>query len=274
MTVDKNEEVIIYVYHVVDRGGVHRFRTTNNRFIEHLGGIGAVEERLGNQFQFVELVGTCPFRIGNDAGQGFDEIAGNDIATKIKTIAHQYPDCDPLPQPWSAAEHRKDIAKSVCEAIAGSSDALNKEILSDLVQIQTTIGADIDAIVALIHHDGKLLAGPVLQDALKRGFALHDRGVPVDKGYISILPDPASGSPHWKTIPQEELSIPLMPPEETQPLAYLVLVSDGQLALALAGRRHDGRIGWSGNGDLIDHIAQLLAELGVLKRHRTFLGGA
>jgi hypothetical protein len=212
MTRNSGDDVIIYLYHVVDGGGVHRFVTTNDRFIEHLGGISAIEERLGSQFQFVELIGTCPFRTGNEAGQGFDDVAGNDIAKKIKAIAHQYPDCDPLPQPWSAAEHRKDIAKSVCEAIAGSSGALNKEILSDLVQIQTTIGADIDAIVALIHHDGRLLAGLVLQDALKSGFALHDGGVPADIGYISILPAPDSGSSHWVAIPPDKLSIPLMPP--------------------------------------------------------------
>jgi hypothetical protein len=267
MTRNSGEEVVILVYHVIDGDGAHRFFTTNNFYVEYLGGIGAVEERLGSQFQFVELIGTCPFQVGNDTRQGFDDIAGNDIATKIRAIAHQYPNCDPLPQPWSAAEHRKDIAKSVCE-VAGSSDALNKEIISDLIQIQTAIGADIDAIVALIHHDGRLLAGPVLQDALMSGFALHDGGAPVDKGYICILPDPASGSPHWKTIPPAELSIPLFPPDEDQPVAYLVICPDGRHALALAGRRDGGHVSWSGNSDLIDRVTKLLADISVLTRTR------
>jgi len=268
MTRNSGDDVIIYLYHVIDAGGVHRFRTTNNFYVELLGGIGAVEERLGSQFQFAELIGTCPFQVGNDPGQGFDEIAGNDIATKIKAIAGRYPDCDPLPQSWSAAEHRQDIANSVCEVIPSSSDALNEEIISDLMQIQTAIGADIDGVVAIIHHDGGLIAGSVLQDALKSGFALHDGLVPVDKGYISILPDPASGSPHWKSIPPEELSIPLFPPEGDQPGAYLVICPDGRHALALAGRRDGGRVGWSGNSVLIDRVTRLLADVGVFNRTR------
>lgn len=269
MTADKNEAVVIHVYHVIDGGGVHRFRTTNNYFIEHVGGIGAVEAQLGSQFQFVELIGTCPFRIGNDAGQsGFDEIAGNEIAARIKAIAHQYPNCDPLPQSCSEGESRKDIAKDVSEAIAGSSDALNKEIISDLIQIQAAVGGDIEGVVALIHHDGRLLAGLVLQDALKSGFAFHIGGKPADTAYVSVLPDPASGSPHWKSIPPEELSIPLFPPNEDQPVAYLVVCPDGQHAVALAGRRNAGQVGWSGNSVLIDGITQLLAEVGVLHMER------
>jgi hypothetical protein len=266
MTRNSGDDVTIYLYHVVDGGGVHRFRTTNNRFIEYLGGIGAVEERLGNQFLFVELIGTCPFRTGNDAGQGFDDIAGNDIATKIKAIAHQYPDCDPLPQPWSAGEHRKDIAKSVCEAIAGSSDALNKEIISDLLQIQTTIGADIDAIVALIHYQGGLRASLVQRDAEKSGLTVHDGGVPAKHVSIIAVPDPTRHSSKWVAIPPAKLSISLSPPPGDQPVAYLVICASGRHALALAGHRDGGLVCWSGNADLIDMITHLLADVGILNR--------
>jgi len=83
---------------------------------------------------------------------------------------------------------------------------------------------------------------------------------------LLVLAD--SGSSHWVPIPPAKLSIPLVLPGESQSVGYLVLRKDGQRALALAGRRNNGRVTWSGNGDLIDQVSHLLVNLGVLKRQK------
>jgi hypothetical protein len=149
----------------------------------------------------------------------------------------------------------------------GHSGHLNDELLSDLLQVMAAV-PNIDAIFAIIHHGQRLLAGSVLQDARKSGFDVHYGGVRGDESYVSILPAPDGGSPHWVPIPAEKLSIPLVPPGESQSVGYLVLRKDGQRALALAGRRDNGRVTWSGNGDLIDQVSHLLADLGVLRRQK------
>jgi len=95
------------------------------------------------------------------------------------------------------------------------------------------------------------------------GVCVHGPGRPARR-----VADPDSGSSHWVPIPPAKLSIPLVPPGESQSIAYLVLRKDGQLALALAGRRNNGRVTWSGNGDLIDQASHLLAEVGVLRRQK------
>jgi hypothetical protein len=264
MTKDRGGKVTISVYHVVNRAGGHRFITTNNRFVEYLGGSEALELRLRDQFRSFELIGNCSvFDYDNSSQTNIEHKASLEIVSRIKEIAREHPGTDPLPRPWSEAEYQKDMAVASGEPQAFQ--LMETEIVNDLLQVQAA-AQNIYVVIAIIHHRGKLLAGPVLQDALLSSFALHDGGVPVDKGYISILPDPASSTQHWKSIPPEKLAIPLSPPPGDQPVAYLVLCAGGQHALALAGRRDGGRVCWSGNADLIDMITHLLADVGILNR--------
>jgi hypothetical protein len=268
MTTNNHGAVTISVYHVVDGSDVHRFLTSNDRFIEHIGGIDALETRLRNQYCSFELVGTCRVGAnGNESAADVDQQASAQIVAKIKEIASRYPQCVPLPEPWSIHEHRKDIAQAVSESITCSPGSLDKEIINDLLQIQMAVN-DTDAVIAIIHFDGGLRAGVIQQDAKNAGFAFHDGGVPVSYMSMIMVPDPAQHSGRWAAIPAMKLSIPLMPPDDNQPLAYLVLCKDGRRALALAGRRHGGRVGWSGNSELIGWVESMLAEIGILLPNR------
>jgi hypothetical protein len=195
----------------------------------------------------------------------FDQQASAQIVAAIKEIQCKYPRCVPLPEPWSIREHQKDIAQAVSKSITCSPGSLDKEIITDLLQIQMAVDS-IDAVIAIIHFDGGLHAGVLLQDAKNAGLAFHDGGVPVPYMSMIMVPDPAQHSGRWAAIPAAKLSIPLMPPDENQPLAYLVLCKGGRSALALAARRDNGHLGWSGNSELIGWIASMLADIGVLRR--------
>jgi hypothetical protein len=263
MTRDKNGDVVISLYHVVDRGGIHRFRMTNQRFIGYLGGRDATEARLREQFLSVELLGTCPVRVGNSAGEGaVDVAASTEIVAKIKAIDLEHPGTDPLPCSWTEGEYQMDFAQAVFRTITNSS--LEKEITQDLLQVQDMVADNIDGIVALIHSQGGLKASAVLRDAEKTGFRLTVGGAPAGRVSMITAADPMRYPGQWTTITSEELSVPLFPPGEDQPVVYLAVCPDGY-ALAYAGRRQDGQVTWSANLELIDGIAGLLADAGVLK---------
>ena len=100
----EDDPVIIAVYHVVDQEDAHQLITTNNRFVEHIGGPEALENRLKQEFRQFELIGSV-----NTAVQ---DGVGPEIRERIQSIALEHPNCDPLPQPWSEGELRKDRARS------------------------------------------------------------------------------------------------------------------------------------------------------------------
>jgi hypothetical protein len=236
---------------------------TNRRFIEYLGGRDATEARLREQFFSVELLGTCPVRGGNRAGEGAVDVAAcTEIIAKIKAIDLEHPGTDPLPCSWTEGECQKDFAQAVFRAITNSS--LEKEIIRDLLQVQDMVADDIDGIVALIHSQGGLKASPVLRNAAKTGFRVTVGGAPPERVSMITAADPMRYPGQWTTIPSEELLIPLLPPGEDQPVSYLVVCADGN-ALAFAGRRQDGHVTWSANANLIDVITELLADVGVLR---------
>jgi hypothetical protein len=149
----------------------------------YVGGIDAAEARLRDQFPSVELLGTCSVRAGNDAGQGVVDDAGStEIVSEIKEIARKHPSCDPIPRPWSEGEYQKDLAAASGEP--QDFQVLEAEIVNDFLQILTHV-QDIHVVIAIIHHHGRLLAEPVLQDALKSGFVLHAGGAPAEEAYIT-----------------------------------------------------------------------------------------
>jgi hypothetical protein len=129
----EDDPVIIAVYHVVDQEDVHRFIATNGRFVKHVGGLDALGHRLRQEFREFTLIGTRPFNEAAEDGLGVE------IRERIRSIVHEHPNCDPLPQPWSEGELRKDRARSIADSLGCSSD-FERKITYDLLQIQESTG--------------------------------------------------------------------------------------------------------------------------------------
>lgn len=259
---DRHDQVIISVYNVVDQSDVRRFIATNDRYIERIGGLEALEDRLRNQFRAFELIGTCPVNV-RDAGDqiNIDETAGAAIFEKIRAIALEHPNCDPRPQPWSEGEYRPDIARSIAESLVCTSE-FERRIISDLLQIKAST-TDITVVIALVQHKAAVRAAVVLQDAAQAGLRFNDGGesAPVS---MTVVPDLDQNASGWVAIPANRLQVADIGAGVTEPVAYLVIRTDGSAGLALAPQKPSGRIGWSGNGELITEITKLLADIGLL----------
>jgi hypothetical protein len=254
----------VFIYHVTRHDGAHQFLMINSYFLRDDGGQAAFESRLSKQFHSFQLLGTCavsPFATG--AGS-IDETAAAEIMAKTKAIARQHPGCDPFPHPWVPPADSDDELAMLRTAVMriAKFTRLRNEIKSDLAQIL----ADVDgvlSVVAIIHYHGNLRAGLVLQTAESAGFAPAENNVP--SAHMTLIPDPAKSPGHWKTIPPATLSTSDTPYTEDQPAKYLVLRSRGRTELALPGHHYEGKVGWSGNAELIDCIQSLMVELGLVR---------
>jgi hypothetical protein len=253
----ENLGVIIHLYHVVDEKDVHRFITTNDRFIQHIGGPEKVEQRLRDEFRAHELIGTYEWT----AGIGGDQLADEAIVSKIKAIATQFPNCYPCPMPWSEGEQRKDAAKALADSLGFASD-LEKKLITDLFQIQGDV-PNIKVVIALVQHEGVIKAAIVLNDATMLGFRLQ--GQP-DGGNLVMTALPHLGGPAWIPIPHDRLRVREVEPEATEPLLYFVLRTDDSFALALAPRKLGGRLSWSGSEEFLSEIENVLVDIGIIGR--------
>lgn len=253
----ENPGVIIHIYHVVDEKDVHRFVTTNDRFLQRIGGTEKIEQRLSEEFCAHELIGTYDWT----AGIGGDHLADEAIVSKIKAIATQFPNCDPCPIAWSEGEQRKDAAKALADSLGFASD-LEKKVITDLFQIQSAV-PNIKVVIALVQHEGVIKAAIVLNDATMLGFRLQ--GQP-DGGNLVMTALPHLGGPAWIPIPHDRLRVREVEPEATEPLLYVVLSTDDSFALALAPRKLGGRLSWSGSEEFLSEIENVLIEIGILAR--------
>jgi hypothetical protein len=86
--------------------------------------------------------------------------------------------------------------------------------------------------------------------------------------YMGMIEDPARCPERWKPIPTLGFLAPARKDELVFPTCYFVLLGDGRYGLALPGRRNGGRLGWSGNEQLLTKVALILADAGILRMER------
>jgi hypothetical protein len=143
-------------------------------------------------------------------------------------------------------------------------EELRNELLGDLTQLIATVQTDIMGITVIIHYSGTLMASLAVHDSLRSGLQFHDGEEPAGITYMGILEDPSLCPSRWKQIPGDRLRARSNWKEEMFPVGYFVLLNDGRTALALPGRMDGGKIGWSGNEELIDKVAAILSDIGIL----------
>jgi hypothetical protein len=144
-------------------------------------------------------------------------------------------------------------------------EALRSEIIGDLTQMLTPLEEGVMGIAVIIHYGGTLMASLAMHDSLLSGLEFRHNEGPAGVTYMCIVEDPSWSPARWKRIPRHRLSARSSWNEDMFPVGYFVLNADGRTALALPGR---GRaISWSGNAELIDKVALILSDIGIL--HKT-----
>lgn len=144
-------------------------------------------------------------------------------------------------------------------------DQVRDQIIADVIQLRLT--TELAGVAAIIWYQGQLLAAPVLGGL--NGFRVMDTKTDVtDVALVSIIADPAVTPDAWKSVPPEKLRI-VQTDAPDQPILYFVVRRYGGVGLALPIRRDpNGKPKWSGNESLIDQVAALLADAGVITKRK------
>lgn len=147
---------------------------------------------------------------------------------------------------------------------------MSEQIVMDLAQI-TSASPETESVIGIIQWQGKLLAGPVYQPNIFP-LKVQDGETPVNIVGITILPDPAAAQDgHWhpidlKVTPKKNG----IPTTEDTPVMYLVVQKQARgEGLAFPSRCDSGgRVQWSGNPEVIDHVKWALVKAGIVRADR------
>jgi hypothetical protein len=255
----KKMPVIVSFFHVQDQSGWHKFLSVNDYAVASQGGLEAFEAHLGKQYPLVELIGAIEVIVANGhrASEILQPAYSDQIRERIEEIRCAHPGKAGGLEPWL-----RDGDKNGQTAL--TFDGLRTEIIGDLTQI-LAVSTKVMGIAAIIYSAGSLWASLVLNDALLSGLRLLDGDVAGD-GYMGIIEDPSRCPERWKQIPKERLSARSHRDEPLFSVGYFVLLEDSRYGLALPGRMDGGKIGWSGNEELLNKVAHILADIGILQR--------